>query len=393
MAVRLLIVQYAGDYREAVGNFALGGDETYHCQKYSVDAVAEIKEKVSEVATLCCLTKEPYNEMLVNGVRGIGAGFYRKIQARKLIRLVEEYNCSHLIIRSPIRELLSWAIMSKVKTLAILADSFNSKGVRNKIRNYQLANLLNNKQIDWVGNNNIAASISLAQIGVKAEKIIPWEWDIDLNPNFFSPKILPTNKDIPWQLLYVGKVNESKGVGDVLEAIVKLKAKGLSIKLKVAGEGNIENFKLRVRQLKIEDSVDFLGLIPNKEVIPLMRETDIVLVPTRHEYPEGFPKTIVQALCSRTPIVASDHPMFRSTLIHQTNAMIFPASDSVALTLCVEKLLSDSELYNSLSIESYKTWESLQIPVKWQDLINRWLFDSPENKKWLFEHRLSSGKY
>jgi hypothetical protein len=40
--MRLLFVQYGGDYREAVERFAAGGGETYYAQKYSVDAVAEI---------------------------------------------------------------------------------------------------------------------------------------------------------------------------------------------------------------------------------------------------------------------------------------------------------------------------------------------------------------
>jgi hypothetical protein len=38
----LLMVQYTGDYREAVQHSTEGGGETYYAQKYSVDAVAEI---------------------------------------------------------------------------------------------------------------------------------------------------------------------------------------------------------------------------------------------------------------------------------------------------------------------------------------------------------------
>ena len=74
-------------------------------------------------------------------------------------------------------------------------------------------------------------------------------------------------------------------------------------------------------------------------------------------------------------------------------AMIFPAGNSIALSVCIEKLLSDSELYQSLSVASYDAWKRLQIPVKWADMINRWLYDSPENQQWLFEHRLCSGRY
>lgn len=392
MGIRLLIVQYAGDYREAVQRFMSGGDETYYAQKYSVDAVAEIGRKVNEAATLCCLTKESYNEILDNGVRGIGTGFIDKVDIKKLLNLIEDYQPTHLILRTPIKEVINWAIKARIKILLILADSWNSKGLKNKILNYKLANLLNKKPIDWVGNHGVSASISLVKIGVNPDKIIPWDWPHPITPDSFLPKKFKSDKNT-WEIVYVGAIQEAKGIGDVIEAISKLIAKGFSIKLKVAGKGDVESWILKARQLQIEDCVDFLGLVPNKTIIPLMREADLVLVPSRHDYPEGFPMTIYEALCSRTPIIASDHPMFINKLIHRTNSLIFPAKNSNALAECIEELLSNPQLYELFSFNSYETWQSLQIPIKWYALVNCWLFDSPENKQKLFENRLSSGKY
>ncbi len=111
--MRLLMVQYAGDYREAVQRFAEGGGETYYAQKYSVDAVAEIGKQIEEAAVLCCMTAEPYNEVLPNGVRAIGAGFNRDILVKKLIKLIEEQNPTHLIVRTPIREVFSGQLRKK----------------------------------------------------------------------------------------------------------------------------------------------------------------------------------------------------------------------------------------------------------------------------------------
>jgi glycosyltransferase involved in cell wall biosynthesis len=390
--IRLLIVQYAGDYREAVQRFAEGGCETYYAQKYTVDAVAEIGEKVKEVAVICCMTNESYNEVLQNGVRAIGAGFNKELDINKLIDLIEKQNPTHLIIRTPIQKLFGWAIKNKVETLAVLADSFSTKGLLNKLRNYLLRRLLNNKQIEWVSNHGINSSVLLQKIGVKSDKIIPWDYNYTVTPDSFSPKTLPVDVKT-WNLVYVGSVTESKGVGDILEALAKLRAKNLSVNLKIAGRGEVNSLSDKARQLQLEDCVEFLGLVPNNAVGALMREADLVLIPSRREYPEGFPLTIYEALCSRTPIIASDHPMFENKLKHGINAMIFPAGDSLALSQCIEKLLSDSVLYHSLSVASADAWNQLQIPVKWADLINRWLFDSPENRQWLFNHRLSSGCY
>lgn len=390
--MRLLMVQYYGDYREAVRRYAEGGDDTYYAQKYSVDAVAEIGKQIEEAAVLCCMTAEPYNEILQNGVKAIGAGFNRKIHLEKIINLIEEQSPTHLTVHTPIQGVFRWAIQNKVPTMAVLADSFLTKGWRNQIDNYLLANLLNKEQIQWVGNHGINSCKSLQSIGIKSNKIIPWDWPSVVTPDSFSQKSLRVNANT-WNLVYVGSITESKGVGDILESIANLKAKNLSVSLKIAGRGETEYFLNKAKQLKIEENIEFLGLVPNKNVVHLMRKADLVLVPSRHEYPEGFPMTLYEAFCSRTPIVASDHPMFQNNLKHGVNAIIFPAGNSSALSACIEKLLSDSVLYSSLSAASYNSWKRLQIPVKWAELINRWLDDSPENQQWLFEHRLSSERY
>ncbi len=390
--MRLLIIQYGGDYREAFERLANGGAETYYAQKYSVDAVAEIGKQIGEVATLCCMTDKPYNQLLEKGVRAIGAGFNGELNVKKLIKFIEDYHPTHLVVRTPIREVFRWAIHNSVPTLALFAESIPTKKVRNKVRNYLLRQLLNNDGIQWIGSYGIDSSRVLQDIGVQSDKIIPWSFIVTETPESLSPKTLPAQAK-SWQLFYIGSMIEAKGVGDILEAIAKLKANNFPIKLKIAGNDKTGFFANKVKQLQIEDCVEFLGIVPNKTVVPLMRESDLVLVPSRHEFPEGFPLAITHALCARTPIIASDHPMFINKLKDGISAKIFPAGNSVALAESIEKLLSDSDLYHNLSIASYETWKSLQVPVKFADLINRWLHDSPENEQWLIEHRLSSGRY
>lgn len=390
--MRLLFVQYAGDYREAFQRFAAGGGETYYAQKYSVDAVADIAKQIEEVTVLCCMTKEPYNEVLENGVRAIGAGFDKDLQINTLLKLIEEQKPTHLIVRTAKREIFRWAVSKKVRTMALFAESISQRGLRSKLRNYLLADLLNNKQVEWVAAYGLNSAVLFQQIGVKADKIIPWDFIVTETPDSSPPKSIQKHQK-NWQLFYIGSMIEAKGVGDVLEALAKLRAKNFPVSLKIAGRDENEYFLNKARQLQIEDCVDFLGLVPNNTVLPLMKEADVVLVPSRHEYPEGFPLAITHSLCARTPIIASDHPMFLDNLKDGLSAMIFPAGNAGALSECIEKLLSNPELYWSLSFESKEAWERLQIPVKWAELINRWIDDSPENNQWLFEHRLSSGQY
>jgi len=390
--MRLVIVQYAGDYAEVFQHLAKGGDETYYGQKYSVDAVTEMPKRAESVTVICCMSPEFKEQVLENGVRTIACGFSEPINSQKLIELIAKQNPTHLIMRTILRDVFKWAIKNKIRTIAVFAESIAATTWRQKFRNYFLANLWNNKQIEWVGTYGIASSVLFKQIGVKPEKIIPWDFLIDSNPGSLPPKEIPASiKTV--KLFYAGLLVQSKGVGDILEAVAKLRERNISVHLKMAGKGEEEFFYQRVEQLQIKDSVEFLGIVPTHTLEPLMRESDLVLVTSRHEYPEGFPLTIQHALRTRTPIVASDHPMFKVHLKHGINSMIFKAGNSQALAECIEKVISDSALYHNLSVASHSTWNELRVPVKWAELIDRWLDDSPESKQWLFEKRLAAEYY
>ncbi|HEY9631342.1 MAG TPA: glycosyltransferase [Coleofasciculaceae cyanobacterium] len=389
--MRVLFVQYSGDYRQAVQHFSVGQQETYYAQKYSVDSVAKLSEYAEEVAVLCCLSAEKYDETLPNGVRAIGAGFSERIDFTKVIQFIEQFRPTHLIIRIPNKELFDWAIQKKVKTIALFAESILTKGWRNKIKNYRLVKLLNHPQIEWVGSYGITSSLVLQNLGVDAKKIIPWDFLLETHPGSLVPK--PLREADVWNLLYVGSMLPAKGVGDILEAVVKLKARNIHARLQMVGKDADGLFLRQAEQLGIANQVEFLGVIANHQVEPLMREADLVIVPSHHSYPEGFPLVIHHALRSRTPIVASDHPMFRNSLSHGSSAMVFPAGNSTALANCVEKVVSDAELYYSLSVRSYETWQKLRLPVKWADVLDRWLDDAPENKRWLSSYQVSSDCY
>jgi len=391
--MRLVIVQYAGDYAEAFQRLAEGGSETYYAQKYSVDAVTEMAKRAESVTVICCMTSKFTEQVLENGVRAIGCGFKYKINPQKLIDLIAQQNPTHLVLRTTFPDLFKWVIKNEIRTIAVFAESITTKTWRSKYRNYFLSQLLNNKQIEWVGTYGITSSLLFKEIGVNADKIIPWDFLLETNPGSLSPKTIPADiKKI--QLFYAGSLVQSKGVGDILRAVAKLRERNnISVHLKMAGKGEDEFFAERVEELQIKDCVDFLGMVPTETLEPLMRDSELVLVTSRHEYPEGFPLTIQHALRTRTPIVASDHPMFKAHLKHGINSMIFEAGSSLALAESIETVISDSALYHNLSVASHSTWQELRLPVKWADLIDRWLDDSPESKQWLFEKRLASGAY
>ncbi len=396
MKKKLLIVQYGGDYRETYANVAAGKPEYYANQTYSIEAVKALKNRVSEVATLCFYSLTTYPATLLEpGVKAIGLGLTKDVNYKKAMRAavgaVAEYGPTEAILRTPSTPVLRWLRKNGIPCSVVLADSFNSDEFKKRVHYYLLARELNHPNVRWVANHGIGSCLSLTKIGVKADKVIPWDWPTTNSPNRHPVK--PLAQTSSWRLLYVGAISEAKGVTDCIEAVAILRRAGVNVELDIFGKGSVEECQALAVERGVGTAVHFCGMIPNTEIIDRMHSADLVLIPSRRSYPEGFPKTINEALCSRTPLVVSDHPIFARLLKNEQNAMVFESGCSGDIAEKIRKLLGNPSLYLRLSQAAEDTWAGLQIPVKWGVLLEKIISDAESDKRWLVEHRLNSGNY
>lgn len=120
-----------------------------------------------------------------------------------------------------------------------------------------------------------------------------------------------------------------------------------------------------------------------------MREHDAVIVSSRHSYPEGLPRTIYEALATRTPLIASDHPMFAGNLQDGNDAVIYKAADPASLAAGIERIRGDAGLYCEISKNTATAWRRIQLEVEWSDLIGRFLEGFERHTDWLSAHCLA----
>jgi glycosyltransferase involved in cell wall biosynthesis len=399
---RFLLIQY-GDYREGYYALASGGPTTYYAHRYSIDSIAELGKTAEEVGVICCSGNTRYDEVLPNHVRVMDAGVPPWMDPRPLLRQVERFGPTHLILATPLMEVLEWALPRGVDILPRFADSFTLpthgvsparrvvRAVRHHFHHRKLARLLNDRRIRWVSNHNVPACEDLVRIGVNPQKVVPWDWPCAIRPDAFEVKSGPA-PGAPWQLLFVGCVFETKGVGDVIDAVVELQGRGRDVQLRVVGPGEIDRFSRHAAERGVAHRVAFEGQQPHDRVLQWMAATDLVVVPSRHSYPEGLPMVIYEAFCTRTPLICSDHPMFRKR-VASTASRSVPECRPDAMATAVEQTLSDRELYRRMSQATQTAWERLQESVRLDDLIRHWLGRTPEDDRWLAEHNLASGRY
>jgi glycosyltransferase involved in cell wall biosynthesis len=116
---------------------------------------------------------------------------------------------------------------------------------------------------------------------------------------------------------------------------------GLNVVLNLAGgayrQARQAHVEKLVETLGISAWVRFLGV--RNDIPELMGASDVVI---HASHSEGLPITILEALASRTPVVASDIPACREALDGGRCGVLVPPKDPVALANGVKSLLENS---------------------------------------------------
>jgi len=378
----LLFIQH-GDYAEAYTRFAAGGVETYRDQKKSVDFVSDLAAD-QPVTTIALGDTDDLAELAPN----LRAGSLARatLSRQKIAELFDTIAPTHVILRSPHLGILHEATRRGCKVLPSFADIFHRGGPRQRWRNFRLRRALAHPAIPCVANHSLNASQSLASaVGVPLGRIVPWDWS--RIPAAEPAKTSVADRDAP-TAFYAGVLSEAKGVGDILEALRLCRDQGHKVSVTFAGRGDQAAWEQRADQLGVADQIRFVGLIPNTEVRNQMRAHDMVIVPSRHSYPEGLPNTIYEALASRSALVLSDHPAFAGRLAHDSQCLTFKAQDPRDLARCLSRLCTDDALYTALSQNADAAADGLYVGLDWCDLVTQFLADPDNHTGWVTRHSL-----
>lgn len=163
----------------------------------------------------------------------------------------------------------------------------------------------------WKGADAVIALTE--DMKIEIEKI--YSRHIDVVPNGIDLEVfegLPRKEAIRQRLrfnnndkviLFVGTLRPVKGVKYLIQAMNVIAQKEPKTRLMLVGNGEERDY-LRglVKELKLERYVTFVGEVPNEKVPEYMVASDVFVLPSLSE---GFPLTILEAMASGLPIVAS----------------------------------------------------------------------------------------
>jgi glycosyltransferase involved in cell wall biosynthesis len=140
--------------------------------------------------------------------------------------------------------------------------------------------------------------------------------------------------------VYVGRLDETKGLGYLLAAWPRVAAARPDARLWLVGEGPYR----RVLEERIID-LDLLGRVfvagTFDSVDEALAAADLFVAPSREEGPS---LALIEAMAAGLPIVTTDLPGNREVVSDAEHALLVPARDAHALSAAVGRLLAQHEL-------------------------------------------------
>lgn len=170
----------------------------------------------------------------------------------------------------------------------------------------------------------------------------------------------------PRYMLYVGRLDEPKGVHLLIEAMALLRGRiGDTLpELRIAGSGHTQSYvdelHARVRATGLEGKVLFLGGVAADAVPALFREAWCSLMPAL--WYENLPNSVVESLASGCPVISSDIGSLSRTVTDGVDGLLHPQGDVSAIASAMERLITDRALRDRLAGGARATAEQKHSP-------------------------------
>jgi glycosyltransferase involved in cell wall biosynthesis len=147
-------------------------------------------------------------------------------------------------------------------------------------------------------------------------------------------------------VLWLGIFMPHRRLEDAIAAIARLKARGVAVKLLLAGSDRSYPWYFRrlqdlARELDVEDCVTFFGFVEEDAVRDFYCAADAFLFPNENQ---TWGLAVFEAMACNRPVLVSRGAAVHEVLTDGENALLFPARDPEGLAAKIELLLRQPEL-------------------------------------------------
>jgi len=145
-------------------------------------------------------------------------------------------------------------------------------------------------------------------------------------------------------ILFVHWLSKRKGADMIVPIVKNLnQLQTTNYKLLVIGDGPYKEELLKnIKENQLEDYIEVLGGIPNKDLAEYYAKANIFIMPSMEE---GFPHVLLEAMASGIPYVASDVGAVREMSPETAQRFLVKLGDVEMFAHKIENLFSDKNVY------------------------------------------------
>jgi glycosyltransferase involved in cell wall biosynthesis len=139
------------------------------------------------------------------------------------------------------------------------------------------------------------------------------------------------------RFLFLGRIDVTKGVFELVDAFAEVHARHPAVRLVIAGEGPaLPALEARAAELGVESAVTFAGRVEYERLGDLFDAVDCLVLPS---YSEGMPLSVLEAASHHRPLILTDVGDLRATF--GESVRLCRPRDTAALAEAMEAAVSD----------------------------------------------------
>jgi phosphatidylinositol alpha-mannosyltransferase len=194
-------------------------------------------------------------------------------------------------------------------------------------------------------------------------KVIPNGVDVR---RFASATPIESWQDGTRNILFLGRLEERKGVMHLLKAYRALGKRDCNCRLLVVGSGPQEREVRRYIATRRLGGVELLGRVSDEEKPRYFATADVYVSPATGQ--ESFGIVLLEAMAAGAPIVCSDIHGYKGVVHRGEQALLVPPRDHRALVSVISRLLDDPALRARMGEAGREraeqfSWESITAKV------------------------------
>ena len=161
-------------------------------------------------------------------------------------------------------------------------------------------------------------------------------------------------------IVHLGRLRKYKSVEVAMKAMETVLRKVPRARLLMGGDGPyrpvLEKYAAR---LGLGDAIEFTGFLESEELVEMLCRSHLLFNPSPKE---GWGLTVVEANACGVPVVASDRPGLRDSVVDGSTGFLVPYGDAAAFGDKASVLLTDRDLWSRMSSSAIGrtgelTWE------------------------------------